>query len=167
MTRKPRNRTPDPRHAEAKALLVTYWKRENPTLDMPWGAADAGALGQFLKANPALSMVTLAKCLLYRLISEDHAPAERIYIWIGGVLRYAAAPLDRYRRPKRLASEATVGMTQDEIPFGILNPEPAPEETLAEMWGPEVVERVRAKHATGIAPLADWERNLLREVGAL
>ena len=166
MIRKPRNRTPDVRHSQVKALLAQYWQRENPAVpDMPWGPADAGGLSLFLKANPSLTVETVARCLLHRLASDDHAPAERIYIWIAGVLRYAAGPLDRFRLQKRIASQATVGMRHDDNPFAELHPEPSAEQTLAELMGPESVARVRAKHAAGHAPLLDWERNMLRELG--
>jgi hypothetical protein len=109
-----RDRTnPDPRHGIIKGLLDSYWLRENPVIpSLPWGPADAGALGQFLRANPKLSTDVVAQCLENRLRSKDHAPAERVYRWIGDLLRYVSGPLNKYKQPMRdaaLYSEASVG----------------------------------------------------------
>ena len=156
--------TPDPRHGKVKEMLEQYWHRESPMLPtLPWGPGEAGALGAFLRANPDLDIETIGRCLLHRLASDDHAPAERIYVWIGDVLRYAAAPLDRYRLPKRTSSEATVGMfIEGAEPMAL----PSDVESLAAMMGPASVARVRKLHAEG-GYLQDWERRMLRELGDL
>ena len=101
---------PDPRHAEVKAALARYWEAENPDLpDLPWSGADAGALAALLRANPKLDAATIEICLHHRLQSEDHAPAERVCRWILDILRYRSGALDRFRLPKRIGGEATVG----------------------------------------------------------
>jgi len=94
----------DNRHTLIKAMLDLYWLRENQTIpSLPWGAADAGALGQFLRANPNLKPNVVEECLFHRLCSEDHAPAERVHRWIGDVLRYASGPLNRFSSPCSLS----------------------------------------------------------------
>jgi hypothetical protein len=151
-----RDRKPaDPRHAAVKTLLATYWANENPdSPDLPWGPADAGALAMLLRADPKLDTLTVARCLRHRLESDDHAAGERVYVWIGNLLRYRYAPLDRYRLPKRTCPEALVGMTTG-TSEGIEAPERA-------QW----IERARKRRAQG-QPLADWEAQLLREAGDL
>jgi hypothetical protein len=98
-------------------MLESYWRRENPKIpELPWGPADAGALAQFLRANPSLSPDLAGTSLENRLRSEDHAPAERVYRWIGDLLRYASGPLNRFKQPMRAvpgASEASVGTYRD------------------------------------------------------
>ena len=119
MTKRLKNANPDPRHSIVKGLLDSYWQRENPSIpSLPWGPADAGALGQFLRDNPTVGTDIVADCLDNRLRSEDHAPAERVHRWIGDVLRYAQprpkhqwAPTGRARpgarrSPRRLSGNS-------------------------------------------------------------
>lgn len=146
----------DPRHAALKAFLERYWRQETGLGDIPWGAADAGALGQFLRANPNLELYVIEACLGNRLRSEDHAPGERFYRWIGDLLRYASGPLDRYRLPKRPAynPEANVGRNY---------------QSEADPTVPDLayfLDRARERRARG-ATLSDLDRDLLRKEGEL
>lgn len=126
---------PDPRHAAVKALLANYWAKENPAApELPWGAAEAGCVGAFLRANPKLDVNVIAVCLFNRLRSEDHAPGEGIFRWFRDVLRYQAAPLDRFRLPKRTPSEGA-------IPYESSDRDPA-----AEKW---FLDRARRRKANG------------------
>lgn len=119
MTPRKDRRPADPRHCQVRTLLSWYWTRENPqTPTLPWGAAEAGCVGAFLRANPDLSTDVIKQCLQNRLASDDHAPGEGIYRWFRDLLRYHAAPLDRYRLPKRIHSEATVGQFKLSDPDG-------------------------------------------------
>jgi hypothetical protein len=98
-----------------KELLAEYWSEENPESPcLPWGAAEAGVVGAFLRANPTVTIGVIAQCLNNRLVSDDHAPGEGIYRWFRDVLRYHSAPLDRFRLPKRPTAEATVGYRLDD-----------------------------------------------------
>lgn len=155
-----RDRKPaDPRHDLVKRELAGYWSTENPNCPtMPWGPADAGALSMLLRADPTLDVETVKVCLVHRLQSDDHAAGERVYVWIGNLLRYRYAPLDRYRVPKRVYAQATVGMESLALPaeYGRM---PASERA---QW----VERARRRRSRG-QPLADWETQLLREEGDL
>lgn len=146
---------PDPRHAAVKEALAKYWAAENPALpDLPWSAGDAGALGALLRANPSLDVATFETCILNRMLSEDHAPGERVFRWIGDLLRYHAAPLDRYRLPKRPAqsSEANVGRNFNQ---------PNAEED--RQW---FLDRARRRKANG-DPLSYIDQKVLREEGEL
>lgn len=145
---------PDPRHAVVKALLQRYWLQENPeTPDLPWGAAEAGCLGTFLRANPRVAVDVVARCLDNRLLSDDHAPAERIQRWFGDVLRYSRGPLDRHRLPKREVHTFPAGEMRDGEPI-------SPENRA------HFLRRAAARKIEG-RPLADWENDLLREDGLL
>jgi hypothetical protein len=100
MTARPK-RQPDPRHAEVKALLALHWAAENPALpDLPWGPADAGALGAFLRAAPSLTVEQIEQMLRHRLDSEDHAAGEPAFVWIKYLTRYIHGPLNKYRQPR-------------------------------------------------------------------
>lgn len=153
----PRERHPDPRHAAVRAALTEYWLRENPgATELPWGPADAGALAMLLRADPTLDLATVEQCLRHRLQSEDHAAGERVYVWIGNLLRYRVAPLDRFRLPKRVRPEAVVGM---ESQVGEREPMSA---AARARW----VKRAQERRSKGL-PLADWEAQMLREEGLL
>ncbi len=93
-------RLPDPRHMAVKELLAKYWAAECPSLpELPWGAAEAGALSQFLKSNPALTVEQIADLLRNRFRSEDHAAGEPVFVWVKYLMRYLAGPLNKYRQP--------------------------------------------------------------------
>lgn len=146
---------PDPRHSEAKHSLAQHWAAENPEMpQMPWSAADAGALAALLRANPALDVGTIRVCLHYRRLSEDHARGERVCRWIIDVLRYRSGPLDRYRLPKRAASEATIGMGS------------APDSEKAAKMRDHFVGQAMKRHAAG-DKLTELDQRLLREEGWL
>jgi hypothetical protein len=155
---------PERRHMPVKAMLDEYWQREMPSIpSLPWGAADAGALGQFLKANPDLTTETIRECLMNRLVSEDHAPGERVHIWINSLLRYASGPLDRYKLLKRPAnSEATVGMNHP----GKAWSEPSPIESIRSRMGGPWFKRVLQRFQEG-KPISDLDKDCLREEGFL
>ena len=161
-----KNASPDPRHRIFKGLLDDYWVAENPSIPLlPWGPADAGALGQFLRANPTLSTDVVKTCLENRLVSEDHAPAERVHRWIGDLLRYASGPLNRFKQPMRASSmsaEAQVGVY---IP-GKSWTGHEPIETIRSWMSKEWFDRACQLHAEG-RPLTDLERDCLREEGIL
>jgi hypothetical protein len=154
----------DNRHTLIKAMLDLYWLRENQTIpSLPWGAADAGALGQFLRANPNLKPNVVEECLFHRLCSEDHAPAERVHRWIGDVLRYASGPLNRFKQPMQpLKAEASAGSNYP----GKVWSEPAPAETARQFMGEEWFERTLSSFKAGKA-LTEIQRNCLREEGLL
>jgi hypothetical protein len=142
---------PDPRHAAVKALLQLYWQKENPeTPDLPWGAAEAGCVGTFLRANPRVAVEIVQRCLDHRLLSDDHAPGERIHRWFADVLRYSHAPLDRYRLPKPQPAPAKLVAADDE-------------ET-ARKRREHFVRRAVERRSQGKA-LSDLERTLLRQEG--
>ena len=157
--------TPDPRHSIIKALLDSYWLRENPSIpSLPWGPADAGALGQFLRANPKLTTDIVEECLENRLRSEDHAPAERVHRWIGDLLRYGGGPLNRFKQPMRTASsEAFAGTYQLGHSYV---PEPEPQRPLREVMSSKWQDRALYFHEHGKA-LTDLERQFLQEEGLL
>ena len=92
----------DPRHREVWKLLWNYWQAEGNELvpDLPWSAADAGALALFLRANPKLSVEGIGRLLQHRLNSEDHAPGEPVRVWIGSLTRYVQGPLNKYKQLK-------------------------------------------------------------------
>lgn len=147
--------TPDPRHAAVKDALAKYWAAENPHApDLPWGAAEAGCIGAFLRANPSLTVELIEDCLSNRLASEDHAPGEGIFRWFRDLLRYGAGPLDRYRLPKRVNFEASVGRNTHRSDVSA-------EET--RQW---FLDRARSRKAEGSA-LTDLDRELLRGEGEL
>ena len=99
-------RQPDPRHTAVKAVLVKYWTAENPSgPELPWGPADAGALGTFLKASPTLDVEQITQLLRNRLVSDDHAAGEPVFVWIKYLTRYLQGPLDKYKQPKRKPDE--------------------------------------------------------------
>jgi hypothetical protein len=151
---------PDPRHAAVKQLLAKYWAAENPqTPDLPWGAAEAGCVGAFLRANPSVGIDVIERCLNNRMKSEDHAPGEGVYRWFRDLLRYSAAPLDRYRLPKRIHSEATVGMDA----AANVNADPDSSDDSRDRY---FRDKARDRKAKGM-PLTDWEKVLLAEVGEL
>jgi hypothetical protein len=147
-----------------KAMLDLYWIRENPAIpSLPWGAADAGALAQFLRANPKLTPDVVEQCLANRLNSEDHAPAERVHRWIGDVLRYASGPLNRFKQPIQLqTSGASAGSNYP----GKVWSESAPTETGRQFMGEAWFERTLRSFKAG-EPLTDIQRNCLREEGLL
>ena len=156
---------PDRRHMVVKGMLDTYWREEMPSVpSLPWSAADAGALGQFLKANPELNVRVVEDCLVNRLQSDDHAPGERVHVWIGNLLRYAQGPLDRFKLLKRTNGEATVGMQRSdasapvpELPkFGRIR------EQMGEQWYQRIVKRYQED-----APLSTLDTECLREEGLL
>lgn len=158
---------PDPRHAAVKAFLERYWRQETGLGDIPWGAADAGAVGQFLRANPTLSVDVIERCIANRATSDDHAPGERFYRWIGDLLRYAAGPLDRYRLPKKAHSEATVGMQMADslVPSAVQIDEMYVDGERADPRA-YFVSRARQRKAAREA-LTYLDRQLLREEGEL
>lgn len=155
---------PDRRHMPVKGFLDEYWQREMPSIpSLPWGAADAGALAQFLRANPDLAVEQIRECLMNRLASEDHAPGERVHVWIGSLLRYAQGPLDRFKLPKRQTpSEATVGMYRPSQ----THTEPAPSAPIRQTMGERWFKRMRERWESGKA-LCDMDRDCLREEGLL
>ena len=116
---RPRERkVADPRHIAFRALLEAYWREEENVHvpDLPWGAAEAGALGAFLRANPTLEQSAFQSLLKNRLASEDHARGESPRVWLSSLTRYANGPLDRFKLLKRPAmhSDATVGMRRED-----------------------------------------------------
>ena len=111
-------RQPDPRHTEVKAVLVKYWAAENPDgPDMPWGPADAGALGTFLKASPTLTVEQIKQLLRNRFSSDDHTAGEPVFVWIKYLTRYLRGPLNKFKQlketkhgePKPNRADASVG----------------------------------------------------------
>ena len=102
MTTRKRN-PPDPRHVEFRDLLDLYWRMEGNELvpDLPWGAAEAGALGAFLRANPRLGNAGFNRLLQHRLDSDDHARGEPPRVWLSSITRYANGPLNQYKLPKK------------------------------------------------------------------
>lgn len=158
------NKKVERRHMLIKAMLDLYWLRENPAIpSLPWGAADAGALAQFLRANPDLSPNVVEQCLANRLNSEDHAPAERVHRWIGDVLRYASGPLNRFKQPMQsLNAGASAGSNYP----GKVWSESAPSETARHFMGEEWFERTLHTFKAG-EPLTEIQRNCLSEEGLL
>jgi hypothetical protein len=91
-------RDADPRHAPFKAAIENYWDAKNPAVPMPWGASEAGALGQFLRDLPELELETFVGLLRGRFRSGvNHGDRPRA--WIGSLTSYMR-PLDRYKIPK-------------------------------------------------------------------
>jgi hypothetical protein len=147
-------------------MLDAYWRRENPSIpSLPWGPADAGALGQFLTANPSLSPDVVATCLEFRLLSLDHAPGERVYRWIGDVLRYAGGPLNQFKQPTYTgpAPEAAVGTWRP----GDKRREAEPEESIREFMGEVWFERARKQAGADPSKLSEIQRRCLRDEGLL
>jgi hypothetical protein len=166
MTKRLKNANPDPRHSIVKGLLDSYWQRENPSIpSLPWGPADAGALGQFLRDNPTVGTDIVADCLDNRLRSEDHAPAERVHRWIGDVLRYASGPLNQFKQPVRGAAsaEASVGTYRPGKTWGA----PIPEETIRQFMGEEWFARACEHLKADPSKLNETERRCLRDEGRL
>jgi hypothetical protein len=156
---------PDPRHSAIKILLDGYWQAENPTIpSLPWGPADAGALGQFLRANPKLSVDVVSLCLENRLQSEDHAPAERVHRWIGDLLRYSSGPLNRFRQPLgSVSSEASAGAYRPGKSYTPTEAEQRPlREVMSSQWRDQAIHR----HAMG-EDLSALEHQYLSEEGLL
>lgn len=165
MTNTLKNANLDRRHAIVKGLLDAYWKHENPSIpSLPWGPADAGALGQFLRANPNLTPDVVAQCLKNRLRSEDHAPAERVHRWIGDLLRYVSGPLNRFKQPMRpvLISEASVGSYRPGQSYITATEMSQP---LRDVMSTEWQDRVLRLHAESPEALTDLELIFLREEG--
>lgn len=155
-------RVADPRHGVIKGLLDSYWQRENPMIpSLPWGPPDAGALGQFLTANPNLSPDVVATCLENRLVSQDHAPGERVYRWIGDVLRYTGGPLNQFKQRTYTgpAPEAAVGTWRP----GTVRSEPEPEESVREFMGEEWFTRALKQFQEDPSKLTEIQRRGLRE----
>jgi hypothetical protein len=149
-----------------KGLLDSYWLSENPMIpSLPWGPADAGALGMFLRANPTISTEIIATCLQNRLVSEDHAPAERVYRWINDLLRYVGGPLNRFKQPMHpaVAAEASVGTYRPGKSWG----DPIPEETTREFMGEKWFARACEHLAKNPSGLTEIERRCLKEEGKL
>lgn len=164
MTKTKKAKIADPRHSIVRRLLATYWQRENPIIpSLPWGPADAGALGRFLKDNPTVTPEVVGVCLDNRLQSDDHASGERVFVWINDVLRYAAGPLNQYKRPKHVSAEASVGMYRP----GKKRSEPVPDETTRQFMGEEWFTRACAHLKSHPVVLTEIERQCLREEGML
>jgi hypothetical protein len=159
-------RKADPRHGVVKGLLDGYWALECPSIpSLPWGAADAGALGQFLRANPELATEIVAGCLQHRLLSEDHAPGERVHRWIGDLLRYAGGPLNRFKQPLRaspLSLEASLGTYRPGKPVAA----PEPRKSIRSQMGERWFDKMWKRSERGMV-LSDLERDCLREEGLL
>ena len=94
----------DPRHTPVKELLARFWGAESPGIPMPWGPADAGALGQLLKANPTMTEEEIRQLLVNRFKSDDHARGEPVFVWIKYLTRYLDGPLDKYKQPIRTSN---------------------------------------------------------------
>jgi hypothetical protein len=155
-------RAPDPRHGQIKLLLENHWLQENPMIpSLPWGPQDAGALGLLLRANPNLRPEVVALCLANRLASEDHAPAERVYRWIGDVLRYSAGPLNRFKQLPR-ASEASAGANRPGKRYGAPD---APARPLREVMSGEWQDRAVRLSREARNELTDLEIQFLKEEG--
>lgn len=91
-------RIPDPRHAPFKTALGEYWRSKNPTLEMPWDGSEARALGEFLRASPAMALEVFVGCLRGRFKSDvNHGDRPRV--WIGSLTSYLT-PIDRFKIPK-------------------------------------------------------------------
>jgi hypothetical protein len=158
---------PDPRHRVIKGLLDSYWLRENPSIpSLPWGPADAGALGQFLRANPKLTTDIVEECLENRLRSEDHAPAERVHRWIGDLLRYASGPLNRFKQPMRAEGRSTEASVGTYHPGESYTAEDVQQRPLREVMSPRWQEYAVHHHNHG-EHLSDLERQFLQEEGLL
>jgi hypothetical protein len=166
MTKRLKSVAPDSRHSVVKGLLEAYWLRENPTSpSLPWGPADAGALGQLLKADPTLSPDVVSTCLEFRLVSLDHAPGERVHRWIGDVLRYAGGPLNQFKQPTYSgpAPEAAVGTWRP----GKVRSEPKPEESIRQLMGEEWFDRACKQAGADPSKLTETQRRCLRDEGLL
>jgi hypothetical protein len=161
-------KSPDPRHSRIKMLLDQYWAEENPAIpSLPWGAADAGALGQFLRANPKLAVEAVERCLRNRLRSEDHAPAERVHRWIGDLLRYSSGPLNRFKQPARgsaLAAEASVGTYRPGMSY---KTDDEPCKPLRDVMSAAWQDRVIRLHHSRSQELTDLELQFLKEENLL
>lgn len=154
----------DRRHMPVKGMLDDYWRAENPMIpSLPWDGADAGALANFLRANPDITPDIVFECLKHRLASEDHAPGERVHRWIGDLLRYAQGPLNRFKQPMRPASsEASVGTYKPGKKFA----EPESTETIRQKMGEPWFDKTWKRYADN-AQLTDLERDCLKQEGFL
>jgi hypothetical protein len=165
MTPRANRPAPDPRHLLVKDLLEGYWRRENPRVPtLPWGAGDAGALASFLRANPDLTVDVVSTCLGHRLTSEDHAPGERVYRWVGDLLRYSQGPLNRFKQPLRGSAEPGVGSYQ---PGKRYVPEEMQEGPLRALMSAEWQEHAVQQHAAGSHELSDLQMRFLKEENLL
>ena len=87
----------DFRHQETRLLIAGAYRAENG-VDCPWGPAEAGQLGRFLKENPTWGIPEIARAITNRFASEaSHTESPRL--WIGRLASYLNGALDRYGKP--------------------------------------------------------------------
>jgi uncharacterized protein YdaU (DUF1376 family) len=88
----------DPRHAECREVITSYWNRHT-SLAMPWGAEEQGQLGRFLRANHQLTCEGFARLVGNRENSRNVNHGVRPMAWISKLAEYANGALNEFNKP--------------------------------------------------------------------
>lgn len=112
----------DARHKEVRELIMKLHENKFK-VECPWGAGEAGQLGQLLKTIPGVTVEQLGVMVRNRFRSEGVAP-ERPMGWIGNLTKYGAGPLDKFGKTK-------------------LELQPEPVKYLQSRYPPEMMEEIR------------------------
>ena len=76
--------------------LKRSYEWANPELPFTMNAADGKAVGKWLKENQHLNRADWRKALNHRYKSEGIVKTQPIHLWLGRLIEYREAPLDRY-----------------------------------------------------------------------
>ena len=86
------------RHAEFKAVILRYWEKKNPEIEMPWGPAEGRNLAMWLKESPNTTVEQFTRWMANRFNSKV-VHTERPSRWIGNITSFANGPLNEFGKP--------------------------------------------------------------------
>lgn len=108
----------DARHQPVRDAIAAHYANAIGK-ECPWGPAEAGQLGRFLRDNPNLLVRDIVQCIANRFAS-DISRGDPPKVWIATLTRYSEGPIDKYGRPKRRQIDSIAETTRRalELAFG-------------------------------------------------
>ena len=98
--------------------ISRLYKRYNNELPPPDMGRTAKALAEFLRANPAWPLKTIQRAMRNRFFSQGINFSEEPWAWIKYLPRYAADPLDKWKKPMRGKGDEVFAWWEQQIGSG-------------------------------------------------
>jgi uncharacterized protein YdaU (DUF1376 family) len=93
----------DGRYEAFRREVFAFWSGQNPAGEnCPWIPADRKAMRGFLAGAPSMTLEQFKRLLRTRAHSEIVA-SDPPRLWLRDLMRYASGPLDRFKKPLRVA----------------------------------------------------------------
>lgn len=137
------NGAPEDLSKHIRKRVAQAYAEANDGAAAPWGESDDRKLTRLLAACPTWTAEDWDLCIAH-LFESDRAPSDPPAKWLGNLPSYRAAPLDRYRQPRKLPSSLIEGGRHAEEPLPVDRPDALPAGVLT----------------LGDVPMAAWQRIL-------